>query len=256
MTKELGSPAFGEVPPRGAGPLLRSSLVDRIVERLKQDILLGHYGPGGKLAPERQLAASLGVTRVSLKHALGRLEQLGLIRTRHGVGSVVQDYESSAGAELLSHLGSVVEQGAHAPLFEEILELRTLMVGAFVRLAARRRKPKHVTELKTLIAELGAKKDDLLEVQRLENEIIRGLARASRNRPFVFLTNSVSQAYKTNLEAYRAQFTDGSWVAMRLGQIVDAVVAMDEEGARQAAETYFEQAAARLLLKQKAIKKR
>jgi GntR family transcriptional regulator, transcriptional repressor for pyruvate dehydrogenase complex len=256
MTKELVSQVSDDAARRDAGPLPRSSLVDRIVERLKEDIFRGRYGPGRKLLPERELAATLGVTRVSLKHALGRLEQLGLIRTRHGVGSVVQDYESSAGAELLAHLGSAVEAGAHPPLLEELLEVRTLMVGAFVRLAARRRKPKHVTELQTLIAEIGAKKDDIAEVQRLENEIIRVLARASHNRPFVFLTNSVSQAYKTNLEAYRPQFTDGTWVAMRLGQIVDAVVGMDEEGARRAAEMYFEQAARRVLSKQKSPRKR
>jgi DNA-binding FadR family transcriptional regulator len=234
-------------PSANAVPLRRSSLVDDIAERLKSEILAGRYAPGHRLPGERQLAEALGVTRVSLKHALVRLEQLGLIRTRHGVGSVIQDYQTSAGAELLSHLSAALGQPSDASLLEELLDARTLIISGFVRLAARRRTPKHVAELRQLLSELAAHNDKPAEVQRLEHELFRTLARGSRNRPFVFLTNSVSRAYQNNLAAYAAQFQDGKWVARALTRIVEAVEARDEDGARIATESYFREAAKRVL---------
>ena len=228
-------------------PLRRASLVDRIVDHLKGDIVAGRYEVRSPLPPERELAATLGVTRASLKHALVRLEQLGLIRTRHGVGSIVQDYNKTGSAELLSELGSAIAGERDPTLLPELLEARTLFAGAFVRLAARRRKPKHLRELKALYRELGDKQGDLREAQRIENEIVRTLARASQNRPFVFLTNSISRAYHANLAAYESQFADVQWVMHALGRVLEAVERGDEAAAQRAVEAYFEEAGRRVI---------
>jgi DNA-binding FadR family transcriptional regulator len=50
------------------------------------------------------LAAAYGVTRTSLKHALVRLVQAGLLETRHGVGTRARDYARHAGPDLLPML--------------------------------------------------------------------------------------------------------------------------------------------------------
>jgi GntR family transcriptional repressor for pyruvate dehydrogenase complex len=234
-----------QTPPRQE-PLQRRNLVDQIVERLKGDIVAGRYAVHDTLPPERELASKLGVTRASLKHALVRLEQLGLIRTRHGVGSNVQDYRKTGSADLLSELGSAVE-GRDAALLPELLEARVLFAGAFVRLAARHRKPKHLRELRALCAELTEKRHDLRECQRIENEIFRALARASQNRPFVFLTNSISRAYRANLAAYESQFSDTEWVIREIEGVVDAVERGDEAAALRAVEAYFEEAGRRVM---------
>jgi DNA-binding FadR family transcriptional regulator len=240
-------PVFHDASPARPDPLRRASLVDRIVDHLKADIVAGRYEVRRPLPAERELAVTLGVTRASLKHALVRLEQLGLIRTRHGVGSIVQDYQQTGSAELLSELGSAIAGERDATLLPELLEARTLFAGAFVRLAARRRKPKHLRELRALLAELGEKKQELGEAQRLENEIVRTLARASQNRPFVFLTNSISRAYHANLAVYESQFSDVDWVLRELGRVVDAVEAGDEAAAQRAVESYFEEAGRRVV---------
>src|SRR5262245_19050028 len=116
----------------------RPSLVDEIVSRVRGEILQGRWAAGQTLPPEREVAERWGVTRTSLKHALVRLEEVGLVRTKHGVGTVVQDVAEEGGADLLKYL---VEPGEKPSglLLREVLEARILIAGDFARLAARRR---------------------------------------------------------------------------------------------------------------------
>src|SRR3954453_19564467 len=56
------------------------------VERLAQSIRLGVLAGGDRRPPERELADSLGVSRVTLREAIGALRAAGLIESRRGRG--------------------------------------------------------------------------------------------------------------------------------------------------------------------------
>jgi DNA-binding FadR family transcriptional regulator len=56
------------------------------VERLAQSIRLGVLVGGERLPPERELAETLGVSRVTLREAIGALRAAGLIESRRGRG--------------------------------------------------------------------------------------------------------------------------------------------------------------------------
>src|SRR4051812_41903008 len=56
------------------------------VERLAQSIRLGVLVGGQQLPPERELALTLGVSRVTLREAIGALRAAGLIESRRGRG--------------------------------------------------------------------------------------------------------------------------------------------------------------------------
>ena len=70
--------------PDGAGPLA-SQIYARVVEA----ILRGDFGPSGKLPTESELAASLGVSRPTVREALSGLRADGIIASRRGAGSFV-----------------------------------------------------------------------------------------------------------------------------------------------------------------------
>jgi GntR family transcriptional repressor for pyruvate dehydrogenase complex len=65
-------------------------LADAITHHLERLILEGVLRPGEKLAPERELAAKLDVSRPSLRDALDQLAQRGLIVSTRG-GTVVAE---------------------------------------------------------------------------------------------------------------------------------------------------------------------
>src|SRR6201991_3187213 len=76
--------------PAGSGLLAQqietSSRVDEITDRLITAIAIGEYLPGARLPVERELAASLGAGRMTVRAALARLLERRLIETRRGRG--------------------------------------------------------------------------------------------------------------------------------------------------------------------------
>ena len=64
---------------------------EQVFRTLLEALLAGRYAPGEKLPRQRELAADLGVTLSSLREALKRLEQMGLLDVRHGDATRVNE---------------------------------------------------------------------------------------------------------------------------------------------------------------------
>jgi len=62
------------------------SRVDEITDRLITAIAIGEYLPGARLPVERDLATSLGAGRMTVRAALARLVEWGLLEARRGRG--------------------------------------------------------------------------------------------------------------------------------------------------------------------------
>jgi DNA-binding GntR family transcriptional regulator len=75
-----------------AGPVDRSSpipLYFQIAESLKESIQSGALAPGERLDNELELADRLGVSRPTVRQAIQRLVQQGMVVRRRGLGTVV-----------------------------------------------------------------------------------------------------------------------------------------------------------------------
>ncbi|MCB0219439.1 MAG: FadR family transcriptional regulator [Chrysiogenetes bacterium] len=233
------------MPELAANPLRRESVVDEITQRIQSEILDGTYAPGGALPPERELAGRYGVTRTSVKHALVRLEQQGLIRTRHGVGSIVQDIEKSGGADLLKYLAVI--ESTDSGLYSEILEARSVIVAAFAKLAAERIDGAQTAELEKLYEKLRPI-TDYREAEKLEIAFFRVLANATGNRAVTLVMNSVSAASGAGAtEAFASPLRDHDWLIERLGAILGAIKKKNAAATQAAVERYMSEHARRML---------
>ncbi|MFF4315634.1 FadR/GntR family transcriptional regulator [Streptomyces sp. NPDC001507] len=211
----------------------RRTVVDLLEARLREDILSGTHGPGTLLPPERELAAGYGVTRTTLKHALTRLEQAGLLSTRHGIGTRVLDYLRIGGADLLPMLA------AQDPAWlREVFEVRRHVGSLIAGRAADRRTERQARRLEHLLRQV-ADGPDADAVQLADVEVHRELARATGNRVYLLLTNTLFNAYLPVRAALRAPFEDAARAADRLAPVVRAVAARDAAEARRAAERYL-----------------
>jgi GntR family transcriptional regulator, phosphonate transport system regulatory protein len=69
--------------------LIRNPIWSVIAETLTTEIRSGHYASGAKLPTEAALAARFGVNRHTVRHALARLAEAGLVHARRGSGVFV-----------------------------------------------------------------------------------------------------------------------------------------------------------------------
>ncbi|MFH7339968.1 FadR/GntR family transcriptional regulator [Streptomyces sp. KHY 26] len=213
--------------------LPRETIVDVLESRLREDILTGRHPAGSYLPPERTLADGYGVTRTTLKHAFGRLIQAGLLETRHGVGTRVRDYLRLGGADLLPVLVR------HSPdWIGEVFEVRGSVGALIAERAAVRATDRQRAELRERLAAVGDAADPDA-VQLADVEVHKALARATGNRVYVLLTNTLFNAYLPMRAGFRDPFTDAEVARGRLEPVVEAVAAGDGAGARRAAERYL-----------------
>lgn len=88
MKKEDDEPAVSIGNRRGATTLWRM-----IADELRKEIAGGTLKPGERLPNEAELSTRFGVHRNTVRHALDDLNNRGIIRTEHGLGSFVRERE-------------------------------------------------------------------------------------------------------------------------------------------------------------------
>src|SRR5205814_580256 len=94
--------------------------------------------PGERLPPERELAATFGINRLTLRSALGQLQAARLLSVRHGRGYLVRDFREQAGPELFPTLALAGAKGeARRRMIADLLFVRRLLArGVLDRLVA------------------------------------------------------------------------------------------------------------------------
>ncbi len=84
-TQRAAEPDGGTLPVRGLAAYLQ--IEQELAARIERSAL----APGERLPAERQLAHDLGVSRMTLRQALSRLEHRGLVERVHGRGTFVSE---------------------------------------------------------------------------------------------------------------------------------------------------------------------
>ncbi|QXH58337.1 FadR/GntR family transcriptional regulator [Pseudomonas maumuensis] len=76
-----------------------STVVNSVVEKLRQALARGQWRSGDMLPGQRELAEQLGISRPSLREAVIVLETLGLVRSMPGKGVLVLDADAAQAQE-------------------------------------------------------------------------------------------------------------------------------------------------------------
>src|SRR5688572_14602453 len=177
------------------GPVARSSVVDAVADRLRNEILAGRIAAGSRLPSERELSLALGVNRLTLRAALARLEAMGLVVTRHGSGTEVAAWQENAGLEALGMVMASLDQGepAWVELLTSLLEVRRILVAEAVALAAERHSPEDIATMQRIAGEQTARLGDALGFARGDLQFQRAVLRAAKNVGFELMLNSFAR---------------------------------------------------------------
>lgn len=177
--------------------------VDAVVERLRREILSGTFPAGEHLPPERTLAAQLGISRLTLRAGLARLEAEGLVRARQGDGVRVLAVEEHATLGVLAHL----DLSQRPDVLRSFLELRRAVAIEAVAAACQRASKKSIAALEKLAEEQALETDDARYAAR-DIEFARGVLRAAGSFAALLLFNTLAPVYAAHPEVARALAAD------------------------------------------------
>ena len=136
------------------------AVTDDAVERLREMILEGTLKPGDRLPKEADLAASLGLSRNSLREAVRALAMVRILDVRQGDGT----YVSSLAADSLVEALSFIIEFHHDASVLELLEVRRVLEPAVCARAARLATDDDIRDLEAVLAKSTASSpvDDLV----------------------------------------------------------------------------------------------
>jgi DNA-binding FadR family transcriptional regulator len=145
----------------------------QIAAHLRQAIVDGLFGFGEQLPTERRLAEAFGASRTTIRRALERLEENGLVRRRVGSGTYV-DYQNTGGGPDIAEVTS--------PL--ELMEVRLAIEPHIARLAVRNATPRDLERIAGALERIEAVGADADRFSRRDQDFHLALAEGTHN-PFL-----------------------------------------------------------------------
>ena len=215
----------------GRAPKVTEEAIDKIRER----IVSGSWGPGDRLPKESELAAELGLSRNSLREAVRALSQLRVLEVRQGDGTYVSSLEPDL---LLESTGFI----SHLLLGEtevELYEVRRILEAAAAALAAGRIDAAEKEDLARILDRMRQTQtvEELVEADVAFHAVI---ARAAGNAVLASLLASLStRTMRVRLWHGRAADDALDETREEHRRIYEAIVAGDPELARAAATAHI-----------------
>jgi GntR family transcriptional repressor for pyruvate dehydrogenase complex len=176
LDKDLGQRMKAQASDSLFGTFKKSSISEDIVENLLTLIRERELHPGDKLPPERELAATMQVSRPSLREALRALAIMNVIEIRQGDGTYVTSLEPNL---LMSHLDFVFALNDIALL--ELFEARRILEPGLVEMAAVRITDEEVAQLEACVMRSMELVDDHEAFALADLEMHELIAKAARN---------------------------------------------------------------------------
>jgi GntR family transcriptional repressor for pyruvate dehydrogenase complex len=213
-------------------PIKTKRIYEEIIEQIRVLVTEGHLQPGDRLPSERELAAQLNVSRASVREALSALEMMGLLEIRSGEGTFIKKINIDS---VVTPLTWVLSMEKDTVL--ELLEVRKIIEGQAVALAATRSQAEDLRELEEALTLMY---EDLQTGQLGETADLRfhyAIAKASHNKILLRLMNAISDTMHQALKTSRIRLYEGQDAPERLYQehkfVLEAISKQNPEQARR-----------------------
>jgi len=229
--------------PDGTGALMRRTplLAEKLATLIRQEIAKGRFKPGEKLPTEREMSETYGVSRVTVRDALGRLKHDGIVLSRQGSGAFVA---KESAPTLRLHVAP-----SDAQDLRNVVELLSAVRSAASAHAALRRTPAQLASITRLYNAIGAAIEEGRPGEEEDIAFHRAIMDAAGNPLFnqilEFLDGRMRQFVRTARSNSRNRGLTGQ-VQDEHQAMRDAIAASDPEAARIAAEQHLANALKRL----------
>jgi DNA-binding FadR family transcriptional regulator len=201
------------------------NLTESIAAQLRNDILGGTYKAGERLPAERDLASRLGVNRGSVREALKKLEQMGLVMIRRGDGATVRHLHE-ASIEIVRHL-LIVNGVVNRRLLEQVLDAHEMLVAGAAHLAVERGSAEDHRRARELLQQLTRPGISDGERVALFDALVELMTQASGNLVLQLVRNVIRPALAERMALAQRRLGQSRSLAARVGAIDAAIEAGD-----------------------------
>lgn len=211
----------------------RLSVVDEVIQYIRDAILEGTLSFGQQIPPESELCSRLNISRASVREALKILMALGVLEIRHGEGTFVAKEEScfisTAMSLKLLFMGATVE---------ELIDFRAEVEVMALKMAMRNINEEDKAELVAVLK----RHEELLHLEgngsiddryELDIEFHKKLGQCCHNKAIEEIYRYVIELFAPLIySSYDVMNKDWSAICKIHQQTVDAIVNKDEQGLR------------------------
>ncbi len=166
-------------------PIRSVKISDRVYSQIRDMIYRGELRAGEKLSSEREMALALNVGRPTVREAIQKLIDQGLIESRRGVGTFVLGKDTRKSNKPLLQL-----LNGHDFTIVDLLEVRLVLESSSAALAAKRATDEDIRIIEQSLSRLLDARDSL--ERNLDNELSfhMNIAYAAKNIVHVHLMKS------------------------------------------------------------------
>lgn len=224
-----------------------------VASQIMEAIRNGEFKVGDKLPSEQAMAKNIGVSRPSIREALGALRIVGIIETINGVGTVVKkdkvEFISDGGrtdlSSILGHEGNTFE----------VLEARKVLEPAVAAYATETITEENLTRLEKILQCMNkaAKNKDYSDYHESNNRFHVLIASSTQNSFLIRSVNSLLHLFTESdfgAEMRRRYLTDSSYMIESLEvhhRILECLKKRDKSGLIKAFEDHDRQVQRQLI---------
>ncbi|MGZ0148481.1 FadR/GntR family transcriptional regulator [Kribbella sp. WER1] len=217
-------------------PVRAGNPFEETVERLLQAIKLGVVVPGDRLPPERELAARLNVSRVTLREAIHALTEAGYVESRRGRygGTFVNEQLPKPRRTPAKRLARDLGDG-----LEDALTLRLVLeTGAAEAAASRALSTAERDHLQRCLADNAAA--SLTDYRRLDSRLHLAIAEVTGSPSLTSAMADVRMRLNELLDAIPLLERNIQHSNEQHAAIVGAILGADPEAARRAMQEHLQ----------------
>jgi len=173
----------------------KKNIVDDVFEQIKARIVSQTWRPGEKIPSENELCGMFNISRVSIRSAVQKLRDLGLITTRHGKGSFVSESATSFDIQMTVPIMNLSEKE-----FLDIMEFRELIETKCIELAVLRAEEHDIVAIEKALNEMKAHINDYSKYSMADYQFHLAIVKAAKNELFIQIIDRIKNVYYYHLK--------------------------------------------------------
>ena len=220
----------------------RTPSLSSVFDTLLADIVAGRYPAGAHLPAERELSRRLGASRPTLREALRRLGEWGLVEPRRGSGVEVRPWEDWSIDVLPAYLRhAAVARGPKELLraVTDVLAIRRLLFLDVIRLVAPHVQPAALDAARAAVHRAWAVRDDHGAFVHEDFKMVRAIAVAGRFLPAIWVLNKIATVYFELASTIATPSTAPDGYVPVWMRVIDALAARDGDTAARVLAEYL-----------------